>query len=166
MEIVTKKPLFTASAESQAIAKLLSSVPVGNTITYEEAIAATGEKSLSKVRGFLQTARRAVFRESGIVFDAVCRVGMKRLSDSEKVSATKGRLHRIRKAAVRANETLASAELENLSTIEKREALCVQAQCGAIMLASSISAQNLISKKIESGKTLAVGNLNSLFQST
>lgn len=159
-----QKPNFSASAESQALVKLLGAAEIGSVVTYDEMLASTGEQALSKIRGNIQTARRTLLNQKSIVFGTVDGVGLKRLDASGVVGDGKCRLRRIRRASARAARTIACADFKALTEPEKRDALSIQAQIGAIQLATSISAQHQIEQKLTQGKQLEVGKVVDFFR--
>lgn len=166
-EINPERLRFQASAEAQAITKLLAGVEVGGKVTYEEIITAAGAKiedGIEPVRSFLYTAQRHLQREKNIIFDVITGVGIQRLADGQIVSKSKAKMDNVRRHAHRAAKTLACADLEKLTPSQKNEALCLQSQMGAVQLAASLKAQHQIQQKLEQGKRLEVGNIINFFK--
>ena len=79
-----RKPTFAMSADSRLIYQRLVECTAGEVVTHEELSKIVGRK-VDGSFGPLHTARRACRREKQIVFDAVMGVGLKCLTDVEKV---------------------------------------------------------------------------------
>ena len=162
-----EKPNFTLSAETQRIIKILIEVDVGAVITYDEIILAAGGNvahGITPLRGALYTAFRNLQREKNFVFGTITGVGIKRLADSEILPHTRHKMDIIRRNARRTSHTLACADFMKLTNAQRQQASCLQAQIGAIQLASSIKAAHQIEQKILQGKQLEVGNVISFFK--
>ena len=166
-EINPERLRFQASAEAQAITKLLTNMEIGQRKTDEEIILATGhsvEDGIETVRQFLYTALRHLQREKNMIFDVITGVGIQRLADGQIISKSKAKMDNVRRQAHRAAKTLACADFNNLTPTQKNEATCLQAQMGAVELAASLKAQHQIQQKVEQGKRLEVGNIINFFK--
>jgi hypothetical protein len=162
-----ERPNFVLSAETQAIIRRLETAEVGRTITYQELCLACGSDPLrgpDPIRGSLETARRRLQRTKNYVFAPVTGIGLQRLSDSQVVPCVKRKLEGLRRGARRAAQTLACADFEKLSPTQQTDARTLQAQTGAIQLASSLQAERQIEQRIIQGHRLEVGNIQQFFK--
>lgn len=164
MSNTTERPNFAPSAEAQSIAKRLLQCEIGEIVTYDEMTAICGETELEAIRGWIASARKRVQAENNMVFGTVTGVGLKRLDDCGIIDASKQRIDHIRRSTRRAAKTLACAEIDHLPNGKKTEALCLQAQIGAMRLASSTGAQHQIEQRILQGKKMEVGRIMDLFR--
>lgn len=112
---MNKKPLFVASLETQAIARRLRDIKVGEEITYSELDQLIGRPC--RQYG-LDSARKELLRDR-IVFDCISGEGLKRLNDSEIVKAGSTAIRRINRMAKRNIVKLAAADYDNLKADDK-----------------------------------------------
>lgn len=140
-----RRPSFQMSADARLIYQRLLKATVGETVTYTE----LSEIVSRKVDGSfapLHTARKAARRDNQIVFDCIHKVGVKCLSDEDKVKLSDRTATRLRKAARRGIESLGTVHNFNGLSREGQNkhnaALSVFSVVGAVTTGSSI-------KKIE-----------------
>jgi flagellar biosynthesis component FlhA len=77
IQMETKQPDFQLSADSAAIVKAIEEMPVGGVITYAQLSAVIG-RDIRHFRGSLESARKSVQRDKGMVFDVIRKEGIKR----------------------------------------------------------------------------------------
>ncbi|MBP8296366.1 MAG: hypothetical protein KAX84_09690 [Burkholderiales bacterium] len=97
------------SADTRAVADLLSACPVGETVSHGAMTEAIG-RDILRHRYILQAARRVAQRETGAVFVSERGTGLRRLS-AQRATETVGTAarHHIRRTARRARSTLLAA---------------------------------------------------------
>jgi hypothetical protein len=169
MEINPERPIFKASAETQAIAKLLSTAEIGKTITYQEIIKAAGgdvKQGLEPtLRSKITTARRMLLRHDQIVFHPILGLGLQRSAETDVIVDTRRKVVGIRRRTSRVSRELATVKhIDTLPGDKKQELLVLQAQIGAIKLSVSMPAERVILQKLEQGKQLQIGNVMDLFR--
>lgn len=98
----TTQPTFVRSIDTTQIADLIRKLDIGQTLSYDTMRAAIGRDPQREARGALDSARRVVLKEDGIVTACVPKVGVKRLDDGEIVDAGAQSLTHIRRTAGRA----------------------------------------------------------------
>lgn len=134
-------PIFVAGIDAQEIAKRLRATSVGELVTYAELDALIGRDC--RTHG-LATARKELLAER-IVFSAVAKEGVKRLSPPEIVDAGRATVRKVNRASKRGIRTLAAADFDSLTTQQQMShnaAMTVLA-----LTASSTSADSI--KRIE-----------------
>lgn len=133
--------------ETQALIDCLGSVPIGETISYQQMADIVGyEVNEHPGRSRLSQARRHLMRERQMVFATVIKVGLKALSDSETVHAGADKLRQVRSAARRAKRvTLSVKDYEALPPVEKLRTQAVLAITSAVdTMASKRSITRLV----------------------
>lgn len=113
-------PQFLASVDSNALANVLRTVPIGAMISYDVLTNEIHRDVRSNARGVLSTARRIVLRDDHIVFSAVRKYGLKRLSDHELAVSGTETLHRIHRSARRGAAKLSCVSRFDELTIDER----------------------------------------------
>lgn len=100
------------SVDARLLQQRLKIVPVGETVTYETLAAVIGRecRPQHKAYGALTTARARAQRDDGMVFDAVHRVGLKRLTDVEIVAGGAAVIERVRRAARKGTRRLLAVQ--------------------------------------------------------
>ena len=111
------KPTFAkVTLDTDKLVEHLARSETGKLVTYKELNDVIGRDVQGSARSNLAAARRRLQREEGIVFGTVVNEGVRRLTDAEKVEAGSAMLPRIRRAAGKASNVLASVErYEDLS---------------------------------------------------
>jgi hypothetical protein len=102
-------PMFQMSVDARLIRQELAKVANGKEITYGE-LATIIAKPVSGATSALQSARRSLLNQDGIVFDVIRGEGLIRLDDEAKVSASDRDIKRVRRAARAGAKKLASVE--------------------------------------------------------
>lgn len=105
-----KKTIQEISVDARLLHQRLKEVGVGETITWEELSKTAGRNVSAGHAGYgaLATARRRAQVDDGMVFDAVSKVGLKRLSDVDIVNTGQSTVDRVRRAARKGAKRLLS----------------------------------------------------------
>ena len=103
------------SIDSKMLYDRLIKAEVGAVIPYRELTEVISRDVQGPARGNMNTARHRALRHNGMVFEAVWKVGLKRLNETEVVAVGEARLGRIRRVARRG--------LEKLGSVQKFDAL-------------------------------------------
>lgn len=90
--------MFDKSQKTEAVMAALRSA--NRDVSWEQLSGAAG-CSLAELRQTIVNARRYLERDEGIVFETVRGVGLRRLSDAEKVESAKDFTRKIHRTAVR-----------------------------------------------------------------
>jgi hypothetical protein len=106
---------FESSEDTRIIRHILEKAAMGQVFSYAELSTAVG-KPLEKFRGSLRTARHQVQRDEGIVFGVERKIGIRRLTDDEIVSASVAGRKAIRNKSSREAQQLSAADYSALST--------------------------------------------------
>jgi hypothetical protein len=101
-----KRAISELSIDTQTLERLLTTVPIGQTISYDALSASIGRNVQHDARGNLRTARKRLLRLERMLFGSVVNEGLKRLDDKGKVSDAS--LH-IRRSHTQAKLAVASA---------------------------------------------------------
>jgi hypothetical protein len=108
------KLAFEMSYESRLLSAYLLKAEIGKLLTYDD-LSKVIDKPIVAARGSLQTARRHALREEGFVFGVERGIGIRRLTDDEKIAATVSQRTSIRNKAGRAAKELSTVDRECLS---------------------------------------------------
>lgn len=98
--IDSKRPLFRASVDTQTLVKVLLTVIVGGTITYDELSEAIGMNIHFRISS-LQSSRRILIGEHRILFETIRGVGLRRMESAGVVDCLKSEIKRVGRAAAR-----------------------------------------------------------------
>jgi hypothetical protein len=147
----SKKAIPETSAETHAIASRLRVLAAGQTITYVElnALFPTAFDVQGRNRHNLEAAKRKVLNDDGIVVECVFNVGVKRLTDSEKLAIGPQVIQRTRRIAKRGLKKLATTDTAQLHPEERRELLTQQSLIGAIVCCTEPSLGKRVAAKIQ-----------------
>ena len=132
--------------ETQLLVNILSHVPIGETITYDEVGRRAGFSVTEQPgRSRLAQARRMLMRDRQIVFGTLIRIGLKCLPDVETVAHGARSLASVRSAARRSRRiTLSVRDFEALPPVERSRQQAVLAVASAVeAIASRHSADQL-----------------------
>jgi hypothetical protein len=155
---------FQKSSDTKIIESVLAECEVGNTITYESLSRAIGRDVRTHALGALNSARKALLNDKGLVFSVEPNVGCVRLDDSAIVQSTESDRRRMQRTSTRALKKLSVVDFKSLDEATKKLHTTASAQIGAIAMFS----QKSTSKKIESklsgnAATLPIGETLKLF---
>lgn len=90
------------SVDTNLIYQRIERAEIGEVITYDEMSDLIGRNVRTKAAHNLASARRRAFNQRQMVFDAVHKVGIKRLNDVEIVTTTQQAIDKARRSARRA----------------------------------------------------------------
>ncbi|MFZ4539334.1 hypothetical protein [Propionivibrio sp.] len=141
-------PDFRLSSDSAALVKSLEHIAVGATITYAALSSVIG-RDVTKFRGTLETARRAVQRDNNMVFDVVRGVGMIRLNDSEIVDLSdKARAH-FRRHSKRTSKKLICVNYSALPKDKQTKHNAALSMFGILSELTTSASQKRLEEKVE-----------------
>lgn len=144
----SKRSLFERAIETQAAIEVMSSIQRGEIATYlalEKAMACSPQKG---GRSNVNSARRYLQREHGMVFVAVFNVGYKRLTDTEIVKSSPEALTKSRRASRRAAHRLTCVEYDDLSKEDKVAHQVHLSLFGAIQVLSKADATKKLTARV------------------
>lgn len=115
----TRRTLFDRAIETQAAIDLMEPIKRDEIATYDALREAMGCDPQHGGRSNVNSARRYLQRENGMVFVAVPNVGYKRLTDAAIVESSPEALTKSRRASRRAAHRLTCVEFDDLSKDHK-----------------------------------------------
>ncbi len=130
-----RKTIAAISLDARHLYLRLARATIGETLTYDDLSKAIGRDVSPGKPGYgaLTTARRRAHLDGGIVFDAVTKIGLKRLSDTEIVGSGQHAIDRVRRAARRgAVKLLSVGDFEALPNELKHKHNAYTSLLGAI----------------------------------
>lgn len=113
------KTIPELSVDAQVLAKRLEQLKVDETVSYAELTALIKRDVRNGARHVLATARRIVLRDRKMVFECVCKLGVKRLNDSDIASIHEHSIRHIHKTARNTSRKQLCADYEKLTNEEK-----------------------------------------------
>lgn len=156
---------FEKSADTRVLEHVLSQVEIGETVTYDTLSKAIGRDVREFGCGSLQSARRALLRDKGVVFGVETNVGLVRLSDAGIVDSTESDRQRIKRAATRTISKLAVVKFDELDKERQRQHVVASAQMGALAMFAGKNAAKRIAAKVDGTKqVIAIGETLSMFK--
>jgi len=138
-------PIKARNVNSEILRDRLKRLGVGDKITYEELsklIASNVQHG--RARGWLNSARRAVYTETCAIFGVITNVGLQRLNDAQALEAQRGALDSVRRRSKRIYRVLTNLKPENL-TSEQRSQLYARVTIAAI---AAMSTESRVETKI------------------
>jgi hypothetical protein len=144
------KSIPELSIEVQLLVKRLSLASVGETIEYGELCAVASQDVWHKSQHKLHSARRIVERDFGMVFVAVSGVGLKRISEPEKVDLIGHGAELIHKKTTKLVKKAGTVDLSQLDKPKVSEFNVRVSQLGAAV--ESAGHQLPLAKTIEAFK--------------
>ena len=122
--------MFDKSQKTEAVMAALRSA--NRDVSWEQLSSAAG-CSLPELRQTIVNARRYLERDEGIVFETVRGVGLRRLSDAEKIESAKGFTRKIHRTAIRGENRIGAVrEMASLTNEEQLAATLQQTVFRAI----------------------------------
>ena len=144
----SRKTLFDRTIETQAAIEVMRIVNRDDIITYEVLEKEVGCNPQHGGRGYVNSARRYLQREHGMVFVAVPNVGYKRLTDTEIVKSSPEALTKSRRASRRAAQRLTCVEYDELSKEDKVAHQVHLSLFGAIQAISKADASKKLTSQV------------------
>ena len=120
-EVDEKNPIFQRSIETKELIKILKTIKVDDEITYETlSKAAMGDCSPHGIKhSYLASARNILRKETGLEFAAIANVGLKHMTDSDKIRKSKKALPTHNRRSKKEMARLASVNYDQLSPEEQ-----------------------------------------------
>jgi hypothetical protein len=131
MTEIARRERFKKTIERQIIEERLRNAVVGEVVTYAELSKELRMDVRKTCLGALTSARKFL-SGSGVHFDCIDNVGLKRLSDSEVVLKSENQVPVIRRAAINNQRRVSSVDYEHLSEDDKNKHRTVMSVCGAV----------------------------------
>jgi len=162
------KAIPELSIESQLLVDRLVTVDAGDVISYEKLAEAIGQPVRSGTgRNRLQTARRILQRDHGVVFEAVIGVGLKRMDAAGCVRVGSAYRQRIRRAAKRGLSKLLCADPAKLTNEQKTEYHATASHLGVLHHLTGRAATKQLAAAVEkTDQRLPVAKTLAAFQET
>lgn len=150
-----KKAIAEISVDARLLHQRLKEVAVGETITWEELSTVIGRDVTAGSAGYgpLSTARKRALNDDGIVFDAVSKVGLKRLTDTEIVNTGQATVDKVRRAARKGAKRLLSVrDFEALPNAMKIKHNAYASLLGAVASIAQENKVHQLEKHVENAK--------------
>jgi hypothetical protein len=145
------RPTFEVSEETRIIKALLEQALEGNLVTYKALTNALGKDVRLDCWGYVTTARRQLLREKGFMFAIEQNIGLRRLTNDEKVDAGKYRVRRAGRQATYGEREMRTIDWDDLSTDRMREATANRTVLGVQRIAARRSNMERL-KQLNNGK--------------
>jgi alkylated DNA nucleotide flippase Atl1 len=152
IQMETKQPDFQLSADSAAIVKAIEEMPVGGVITYAQLSAVIG-RDIRHFRGSLESARKSVQRDKGMVFDVIRKEGIKRLADNEIIDLSDKAREHSRRHAKRIAKKLICVNYESLSKDKQVKHNAALSMFGTLSELSSTASMKRLEAQIQATGT-------------
>jgi len=113
----------SVSLETKALVDFFSAKPEGTTVTFAEMEELIGRPVMhgSSGYGYLQSARRILLRDHGLLIDAEPKVGVRVCTNEEKLLVSGRDVKRARRAVKRSGQKLRAVDYNRLTDEKKRE---------------------------------------------
>jgi len=151
-----QKTIPAISIESQRVIERLGQCAPGEFVSYEELSSIAGGDIQKEKRFALDTGRKRLERDRGLVFGTIKNEGVKRLEDEEIVQTSELGINRVRRQARRSARKLVCVDFDNLSNEAKIRHNARMSIFGALVIVTSIKKQ----QAIEAGVTQAQSKLD------
>jgi len=164
IEPADKKPQFQLSVDVRLLSQMLAESDPDQVHSYERMSEIVG-RDIQANRSILQSARRVVQRDHGIVFATVSRVGIQRITGGDVVRTTDGVIKKIRRSAKRQLGVLQCVgDTGELTRDEMTSLNLSMSMMGAMRQAtSSKSIKQVESAVSSSGEPLAIAKTLEMF---
>ena len=144
-----KPTIIEASIESQLIEERLSSIEIGEFVSYDDLSEVCKKDVRTSGRGNLNTARNRLRRDKQMVFDPVRGEGIRRANDTEIVAGCNRSVSAIRNAARRGAKRIACARYETLNDAEKVQHNTMASQFGVLYSLTSQASRKALETKVK-----------------
>lgn len=155
---MTSKTIPELSVDTRLLYQRILKLNPDETISYAELSAVIGRDVTGSARSNLFSARNKALRE-GINTEAVTKVGIKRLTDTQTVGTTDGRVRdHIRRVTGKAVKKLATVDFNNLSNPDKVKHNTAVSHLGALRAFAADKIAPRIERKVKesNGEQLAI----------
>jgi len=150
------KPTFAISIDVKTVYDRLAKASIGDIVLYKELEDLIGRPVREKHRWILESARRRCFTQDRMLFGAVSKVGVKRLSDQEIVDTSHDAITRIHRASLRAARRL--TVIGNYDSLPAGHKVKHNTNASALALLNHLTKENQL-KKLETKVTAATRTL-------
>lgn len=144
-----KKTPFQLSIEVQLLVKRMSSMQVGDRLTYEEMREICGHDVWHKYPQKVASARRIMQRDHNVIFAAVDGEALQRLSEKEKVSHVGHDIELLHRKTRRVAKRAACVDSSKLERDDKSKHLIQTSQLGVIAVCTSGKAAKKLSLAVD-----------------
>lgn len=159
--------IFTSSArtpgeiaiEVQRAASVLERLQCGEVATYDELNEACGRDVRGRAHYALHKARERLQREKRMVFEAVAKVGIKRLDDAGIVGHVDRKISGIRRAGKRCVARLGSVDYEHASRETQTAVNTRISVLGALTELTSTPTRKAITSQVSKAGALPIGEV-------
>lgn len=127
--------IHSMADETRALIEAMKEAYVGQTFTYDQLSKIAGVRVNGTFPG-LQTVRKRLLKDYGIVLAAVRGIGLKRLSDTEILSTGKGVRSSLRRKSSRSLEDHSKVDFKNLDRKGQQSFVAHTSLMGAINMAT------------------------------
>ena len=128
----TTKPETVADIE--AVSKMLTELPIGAVLTYSAINDAIGRDVTNGARYVLAAAKKRTEAETGALYEAVRKVGVKRLPTDEIASVGTAAIRKVRRTARRGMKRLGNVKANDISPDQSREIVMQRSVLGAVAM--------------------------------
>jgi hypothetical protein len=140
--------------QSELIIEYMRKMRPGELVSYRELHNLTGINDLPRLRSYIYTATRVLFREANMRFGCRRGVGYVRLDESEKNAEVSGEIVGIRRQTRRAGRLHRAVAFNTLDAVGKLTHVTNAAQLAEIKKAASRARRNKIADAASSNKTV------------
>lgn len=144
-------PLFHRAIETSELLKKLQTVKIDAILTYDEtdAVAMGGTRPGEIKAHYLRSARVILQKQTGIEFQAIPNIGLKRMNDTDKITKSRRSLQGYNRKAKRDIRRLTSCDYPTLSAEQKLAHNAQISVLNAIKTGSSGDRINRVEKRIQ-----------------
>jgi hypothetical protein len=140
--------------QAELIVEHLRKTTPGDLVSYRELHNLTGVNDMPRLRGYIYTAFKILFRQSGIRFSCDRNVGYRRLDEGGKNTEVSGRIGRLRRHTKRATRLHQAVAFNALDALGKLTHVTNATQLSEIKKAASRARRNKIADTATSNKTV------------
>jgi hypothetical protein len=145
---------FKKSKEADLIADNLRKTKAGDLVSYRELHNLTGINDMPRLRGYIYTAFKILFRQSGIRFGCDRSVGYVRLDENGKNDEVSSKIGKVRRHTKRAGRLHVAVAFNALDALGKLTHVTNATQLAEIKKAASKARRNKIADTASSNKTV------------
>lgn len=147
------KAIPEISVDSQVILARLKTMRKGDVVTYDELTKLIQSDIRKKSYYCLNTARRRLLMDDGMVFESVRGVGIKRMDDEQIISIGEQSERKLHKLSRNAMRKLGCANTDNLTNEQRIDLYAHCSAIGAIALITKPSKLKLLKAAVKSSES-------------
>lgn len=106
----TRRAIGVLSIDVKTVSDALRATKIGDTVAYSTLEQLIGRSIRGKNYWILLSARKRLLSQDSMLFGTVSKVGLKRLSDSEIIAASRDELNRVHRGALRGLRKISSVQ--------------------------------------------------------